>query len=404
MSDADLLHGRVNLIASYSDVIPFLSIIGLRRITRLLHQCIGEIDAAELRAAKWTALNPFEMLNDDISQHILSFSLSSTHRSVCTQFKKLQIKNDRRDWHAKLNYAVEQLTKSSMWYGRLRNCKKVYTLHLLHSRRTTLAEHHHRAPTYPQLEVHSRVLSSQEDVFLYPDADAVVLYDQTDIPLDDRSVHGWANNKCLIGLQRVRMWTPAMISGGYMENVELYSICLDVNQPLHFHGNILLRNCVIYMGYPMFVGAGSVFKMVQCTINRSSKHMHSHHMALKISHNAQCIVLRCNVWNCMDHIFRIYPDSAFDGNTYQVKRCGDQCDSPFKMLECTNNVIHALRGKQAFLGCPPEYCHCINHDYVKKVEENQFVDDGVDGVKLNAIFAGSFKEIQAEVDLVLGYS
>ena len=386
MSACDLLHDRVDAFTSHRDVIPFLPMMGLRRIAALLHECIDELDDIHSRSAKWMLLNPFKLLSDDLTQHVLSFAQRrfdarlSTHRTVCKQFNKLQIRNDRQDWHAKLNYAAEQLTNSSMWYGRLRNLDKVYTVYLLHSKRTALADYHHRAPTYPKLVADSHVLNSQEQVSYCPNPDAVVLYDQTRIPLNDRRADilpdKWANNKCLIGLQKVCSWIYPLVSGGYMKNVELYSINLSVNQPLHFHGNIILRNCTITMAYPMFVAAGCVFEMVQCTIYRAALCSESN-LALIINHHAQCIVLRNNVWHDMNHIFQIFPHSTWDqDNTahFSLQRCGDQCDSPFQRLECTNNIIYGLRGKQAFIGCPQEYCHCINRSFERKVEANKFVD------------------------------
>ncbi|NRA92628.1 MAG: hypothetical protein HRU26_08075 [Psychroserpens sp.] len=232
-------------------------------------------------------------------------------------------------------------------------------------------------------------MNVKQDVEEVSDRNAVILYDQTNIPLNERRYPkccGWAINKIIVGLQRANSSISALRTGAYMENVELYSIKLDVDQPLQLHGNIVLRDCTLTMRFPIFVAAKTTLKMEHCTIDRSTQL--SHHLLLKISHHARCVILNSNVWKDMDHIFRIYPDSTYDGYDHHMKRCEDECDSALKILECTNNVIKGLRGKQAFLGCPPEYCHHINFDFVREVKGNHFEDDGIDGAEQNAIFAG----------------
>ena len=96
MSACDLLHDRVDAFTSHRDVLPFLPMMGLRRIAALLHECIDELDDIHSRSAKWMLLNPFKVLNDDLTQHVLSFAQRrldrrlSTHRTVCKQFLNLQ--------------------------------------------------------------------------------------------------------------------------------------------------------------------------------------------------------------------------------------------------------------------------------------------------------------------------
>ncbi|NRA92627.1 MAG: hypothetical protein HRU26_08070 [Psychroserpens sp.] len=255
---------------------------------------------------------------------------------------------------------------------------------------------------YPKFVAHSTVCNTLEDVFFANEPlgqNTVVLYDQTHIPLEEDLFERWANNKCIIGLQRVcagpciRLSTHAVCAGPYMENVELYSISLRINQPLYLRGNIVLRNCAITITHPMYVRAGTTLEIEQCTIgtNRESGSHRELHTALNIGHNAQSVILRKNVWSDMNRILQIYPYSEYcefpreyPGNDAHIKRCGLQCDSTLRVLECTDNVMYRLTGKQAFLGCPTNYCHHINCDHVRVIKGNRI--DRVDQAEQNIIY------------------